>query len=280
MQHAERFFNKDMTQRMTIRVGRGTLSFAMPDVEGHVAFQPYVVKSGVSMAANLREAFKSQDYLKQLPEKARVLVDADVLMMPVALFEEEQMDTVYGHAFPCHQQDAVFFNVLSNLNAVAISSVNKDLRLVVNDHFDDVRLITAISPVWNHLHQRSFTGSNQKLYGYVHEHRLEVFAFQQNRFRFCNSFDIKHTRDTCYFLLYVWNQLQLQPQTDELHLVGDLFLNESPSNLQEREEVLKELRRFLKKVFVINPSADFNRAQVTEIKGMPYDLQTLFVKGR
>jgi hypothetical protein len=36
----------------------------------------------------------------------------------------------------------------------------------------------------------------------------------------------------------------------------------------------------VKNVYVVNPSADFNRSPITEIKGMPYDLQTLFVKGR
>ena len=56
--------------RMTIRVGRGTLSFSMPDEQNtKVLFEPYVVKSGVSMPANLREAFKSMDFLKQIPSK-------------------------------------------------------------------------------------------------------------------------------------------------------------------------------------------------------------------
>ena len=65
--------------------------------------------------------------------------------------------------------------------------------------------------------------------------------------------------------------MQLQPRFDELHIVGDI---------PEQEWLLAQLRRFLQKAYVINPSADFNRAQVTAIKGMPYDLQTLFVKGR
>ena len=48
----------------------------------------------------------------------------------------------------------------------------------------------------------------------------------------------------------------------------------------KEEQLVEELKQYLPKVYVINPSADFNRAPVTEIIGMPYDLQTLFVKGR
>ena len=288
-----------MKQRLTIRIGRGTLSFAQPVLAGsgtaqeaaassqQVLFEPYVVKSGVSMAANLREAFKSSDLLLNPPPRVRVFIDTDVLMVPVECFDEKQMETMYLHAFPrinvrdeslqagapsgMRKEDAVYYNVLPDLNAVAVFAMNKDLRLVIDDHFSDVKLISVNTPVWRYLHQRSFTGTRYKLCGYFHEQRLEVFCFQQNRFRFCNSFSVRQPHDALYFLLYVWNQLQLQPRFDELHIVGDI---------PEQEWLLAQLRRFLQKAYVINPSADFNRAQVTAIKGMPYDLQTLFVKGR
>ena len=288
-----------MKQRLTIRIGRGTLSFAQPVLAGsgtaqeaaassqQVLFEPYVVKSGVSMAANLREAFKSSDLLLNPPPRVRVFIDTDVLMVPVECFDEKQMETMYLHAFPrinvrddslqagapsgMRKEDAVYYNVLPDLNAVAVFAMNKDLRLVIDDHFQDVRLITAMLPVWRHLHQRSFTGARHKLYGYFHEKRLEIFSFQQNRFKFCNTFEASRAHDALYFLLYVWNQLQLEPAYDELHIVGDI---------PEEEWMIGELRRFLQKAFVINPKADFNNHPVADIKGMPYDLQTFFVKGR
>lgn len=257
---------------ITIRIGRGSLSFSMPSDEADtVVFEPFVVKSGISMAANLREAFKQADLLDNPPQRARVLVDSDVLMVPVEMFQESEMAPMYYHAFPGHTQDAVYYNVLPNLNAVAVFSMNRDLRMVIDDHFTEVRLIAAVSPVWHHLYQRSFTGNRHKLYGYFHEKRLDIFSFQQNRFKFCNTFEASRAHDSLYFLLYVWKQLQLQPEHDELHIVGDI---------PDQEWLLNELKRYLQKAYVINPSADFNRASVTAIKGMPYDLQTLFVKGR
>jgi hypothetical protein len=257
--------------RMTIRVGRDTLSFATPDAQGNIVFEPYVVKSGVSMAANLREAFKTADLLQQTPPRARVLIDSSTLMVPVELFDENEVGVWYEHAFPNQDNCNICHNVIPDLNAVAVFAINKDLQLVINDHFQDVRIIAAISPVWRHLHQRSYTGSRSKLYGYFHENKLEIFNFQQNRFKFCNTYDIRHAHDALYFLLYIWKQLQLQPLYDELHIVGDI---------PNEQWLLAELKKYLQKAYVINPVADFNRAQVTSIKGMPFDMQTLFVKGR
>jgi hypothetical protein len=262
----------ETSKQLTIRMGRNTLSFVTATDGGEdIVYEPYVVKSGVSMAANLREAFKTSDLLLQAPPRVRVLTDSDVLTVPVEMFSEQEAALLHTHAFPEKAQEAMSFNVLPDLNAVAVFSMNRDLRLVLDDHFQSVRLISAVTPVWRHLHQRSFTGSRQKLYGYFHERRLEVFSFQQNRFKFCNSFEANRPQDALFFLLYVWKQLQLQAEYDELHIVGDI---------PEEEWMLNELRKYLQKVFIINPAADFQQAPATEVKGMPYDLMTLLVKGR
>ena len=259
-------------QRLTLRIGRNAMGVLAQDEEdGGLAYEPIVVKSGISMAANLREALKSSDLLSQPCNRLRVLIDSDVLMVPVELFSEQTMEEMYNHAFTRQDQNTVLYNVLPDLNAVAVFSMNKDLRLVLNDHYNDIRLISAISPVWRYLHQRSFTGSRQKLYAYFHEKRLELFAFQQNRFVFCNTFKASRVPDALYFMLYVWKQLQLRPKYDDLCLVGDIPMENS---------LVAQLKKFVQNPVVISPQVDFNMHPVTTINGVPFDLQTLVVKGR
>ncbi len=60
-------------------------------------------------------------------------------------------------------------------------------------------------------------------------------------------------------------------EKDELHIMGDV---------PEREWLTEGLHRYLQKVYFINPSAEFNRAPISQIKGMPFDLMTLFLKGK
>ena len=264
----------DHKGRLTIRVGKNTLSFTTTDAtntEQPITYEPYVVKSGVSMAANLREAFKTSDLLTTGARRAQVLIDSKPLLVPVEQFQESDIETHYRHSFAQSQQDSVTYNVLPDLNAVAIFSINKDLRLVINDHFSDVNLIHLMTPVWRYLHQRSFTGHRNKLYGYFHDKQLDIFSFQQNRFKFCNAFDTVRAHDSLYFLLYVWKQLNLQPEHDEMHLVGEI---------PEKDWLMQELRRYLQKAYALNPTAEFNRAPATQIKNMPFDLMTLLTKGR
>ena len=262
-------------QRLTIRISRDSLAFAalvaQTETENPIVYEPYVMRSGISMAANLREAFKGAGLMAMGITRARVMVDAPVLMIPVEQFDENTMTDKYYHAYLDSEQHMVLYNVLPNLNAVAVFAMNRDLKAVIDNNFEDVQYIAALTPVWRHLHQRSFSGQHTKLYGYFHDRKVDVFAFRQNRFRFCNQFDTNHAHDALYFLLYVWQQLMLDAGQDEMHLVGDI---------PEREWLTGELKKFVQRAFVINPSADFNRAPATQIKGMPYDLMTLFTKGR
>lgn len=265
-----RIFNPRV--RLNMRISRNTMAFAVSDhtAVNQVVFEPYIVKSGISLAANLREAFKDSALLNRGYQRAQVLIDSPVLMIPLQEFDEAAKETLYHHAITGLEGCVVLHSVLPDLNAVAVFSINKDLKLVIDDHFEDVRFVHLVQPVWSLLYQRSHTGMHRKLYAYFHDKRLEVFGFDKNRFRFCNTFDAAHSRDAVYFVLYAWKQIGLDAQNDELYIAGDI---------PDREWTIDALRTYCRKAYLINPVAEFNRAPVTQIKGMPFDLQTLFVKG-
>lgn len=39
----------------------------------------------------------------------------------------------------------------------------------------------------------------------------------------------------------------------------------------------KELRNYLRQVFVISPKAEFNRSEISKIEEIPFDMQTLLL---
>jgi hypothetical protein len=261
-------------RKITLRIGRNSLSFATfnsSDATQPVIYEPYIVKAGIAMAVNLREAFKN--VVASDLNHADVLLDTPQMLVPIEQFDEDDIKTLFDYAFPAKEQvqHIVRYNVLPDLKTVCLFAVNKDLNSVLNDRFDHVQYIQSMTPVWHHLHQRSFTGPRNKLYAYFHGKHLDLFSFQQNRFKYCNSFEVSHAYDALYFLLYVWKQLHLENEHDELHLAGDI---------PEQAWLIQELKRYLQKAYVINPVADFQESPVTKIAGMPYDLMTLLVKGR
>lgn len=80
-----------------------------------------------------------------------------------------------------------------------------------------------------------------------------------------NEFRATSVTDAAYFILYVWQQLAMNNKKDELYIVGDI---------QEPDALREELRKYVSNVFPINPSAEFNRAPVTKIPNVAYDIVT------
>lgn len=153
-------------RKLTIRIGKNTLSFTLLDMtsqEQPVIYEPYIVKGGISMAANLREALKTVNLSAADMHRVQVLLDTPSTLVPIDEFEEEEIEDLLNHVFPATQEPrTALFNVLPDLKAVCLFAVNKDLRGVICDQFADVQFIHAMTPVWRHLHQRSFTGHRNK----------------------------------------------------------------------------------------------------------------------
>lgn len=268
--------NGDATtrQRLVMRISRHSLSFILQQTDGADApllFQPYNVKGAMSMAANLREAFKTMELFCGAFRKVVVLVDSPTLVVPFDIYNEGEASMIYSHSYPDMAHMKVMANVVADLNVVALYGLHKDLYTVITDRFADAVFFNASAPVWKHLFQRSFPGTRGKLYAYMHDQKLELMSYGQNRFKYCNSFDTTNAHDALYFILNVWQQLPLDAKHDELHLLGDM---------PEQQWLENELKSYLMRVYSINPSKDFNRSPIAQIKGMPYDVMTYFIKGR
>lgn len=270
MQETENNNIRAKKPRTIIRVGNRALAFAVADEsqETKVAFEPYIVKSGVSKAANLRQAFKTSPILLAKNDRAMVTVDAKTMIVPASEYDEAQKEVLFRHCFTSTDGETVMACMLPDFDAVALFGVNSDLKLVADDHFLDVRFVPLMMSVWTYLFNRSQSGGKRKLYGYFHDGRLDVVSFDKNRLRFCNQFDAQYSRDAAYFMLYAWKQLGMDALDDEMFLCGDI---------PDREWLLEAMRNYVQKVFVVNVAADFNRSPITRMQGMPLDLMLMYL---
>ena len=151
----------NLNARLVLRISRRSISFSVVDntTETQLVFEPYIIKSGISLAANLRGAFAESDLLLRGYQRAQAMIDASVLMIPISEFDENTAETLYRRTFVDTADCTVLHTVLPGLNAVAVFAVNKDLKLVLTDHFCDIRFCPIAQPVWSYLHKRSFVGA-------------------------------------------------------------------------------------------------------------------------
>lgn len=256
--------------RLIIRVGQSSLAFAYTKSDGKtIEFMPYKAKIGISMAANLREALKDETMALGDWKNVLVLIDSPVVMVPIDEYNEQEKETLYNYTITGQENAAVLATILPGVNAVALYALNKDLRVVLTDNFQDIKIHPVCGSMWQYLQRRSNLGMAEKIYCYFHDSKIDVCSFRKNRFRFVNSFAATYVGDIAYFVMSAWTQLGLNAKKDEIYLLGDFA---------EYDKLTEQLHRFVNNVFRIKPSADFNRNPLTQISGVPFDLITTLLK--
>ncbi|MCR5078141.1 MAG: DUF3822 family protein [Prevotella sp.] len=260
----------DRKLRLTIRISKGSMALSVgdPQENGQLVYEPYAMNTAISVAANLREAFNVSELLQSGYKRVLVELDTPVMLIPTDEFAGQDTAALYHHTHHQQGSEEILSSVLPDLNAVAVFAINKDLKLVIDDHFQDIRIQPLMQAVWTHLYRRSFAGPRRKLYAYFHEKHMEVFSFQQNRFRFSNVFDAAHAHDALYYLLYVWRQTGMDAEHDELYLVGDM---------PHADWLTSHIRQYLQRCRVISQETDFNNIPMAARKDIPYDMKAIYL---
>ncbi|MCD8210612.1 MAG: DUF3822 family protein, partial [Prevotella sp.] len=127
-------------KKVTIRISQSSLWFSFSDLEG-TKVEPYEMKTGVAIAANLREAFSKMEIKEEGLSQIDVLIDSPTIIIPADLYNEDEKEELLHNSLLGYQDDAVLQQALPSLNSVMIYPINKDLKKVIEDNFPSSRFI-------------------------------------------------------------------------------------------------------------------------------------------
>ena len=147
----------DKKLRLTIRICKDNMAFSVgdPQESGQLVYEPYHMNAGISIAANLREAFHVSELLQSGYKRVLIELDAPVMLVPTDEYAGQDIEALYHHTYHQNGSEEILSSVLPDLNAVAVFSINKDLKLVIDDHFQDIRIQPLMQSVWTHCYRRS-----------------------------------------------------------------------------------------------------------------------------
>lgn len=262
-------FSKSAQYTLSIRLSTDGFSFSIYNqLNGSdFFFRSYPVNTQRSMAANVK-AFLAETEGLDLPyRQTNILVhSARYTPVPLELFEDEQMEALFYQNLPRQNNEIVLCNVLGKSNLVILFSIDKLTHLFLSEHFPKARFFASVSPQLEGLAVKSQLGNSRKLYAHLHPDSTDVFCFERGRLLLANTYATATTDDRSYYLLNVWQQLGFDAENDELQLTG---------RIGQRDELTTLLKKYIRKVFIIQPQADFNESVSSPIEDIPFDIQSL-----
>ena len=258
---------------LSIRLCTNGLSFCVyaPGSERPFTYKVYDMNHTISLAANLKQALMTEPMLQQQYQRVNVLVSTTAITtVPVAYFDADDIEDTYALNFPKASPQHVSYNVLRRSGVALIFGIERSVYQLLLDDFPRARFYAASSTLIEFFSEKSLTGVYRKMYVYIHEKEITLYAFEQGRILFVNSYPVTSVSDMQYYILNVWQQLGFDQIDDYLFIVGD---NDS------RQELKDKIVYFLKNVSLIDRNEDFKGTLTEGYVMIPYDLQTLLVCG-
>ena len=253
-------FTKSEQYTLSIRLSADGFSFSIRHSlnKNDFFFTTYPVNDSYSFTANIKEMIASTEALGHPYQQINILIDTHrVTPVPFELFEDEQAETLFHQVFTEGGNEIILCNILGKSDVALLFGMDKHAHQLLNEHFPHARFFACISPMIEYFTIKSRENNHRHLYTHFQDHVFEVFAFDGGKLQLVNSFQCKQTADKVYYLLHIWQQLGFNQEKDQLWIAGDM---------DEKEELLKELNRFLRQVNVLPMQEQ-----------LPFDIQTLMI---
>jgi len=262
-------FTKTEQYTLSVRLSSEEFYFSIynPTKAKAYSFISKKTKENLSMAANVKEVIKENDFLKHTYKRVNIMtITKRFTLIPFELFEDEQAETIFYHNHTRNENEVILYNILRNANVVVVFAIDKSAHQQLLDQFPRAHFYCQTSSLAEYFSGRSRLGNSLKMYAYQRKSSVDVLCYDRGRILLINNFKCTETADVIYYLLYMWKQLDFNQERDELHLTGDL---------RDKETLVKGLKQFVRQLFVINPISEFSLNGVSSAEEIPFDLQTL-----
>lgn len=223
--------------------------------EEEPAVYEHHVDEALSLTANLKQAFRELEWLSRPYRRVNVLMaDKRFAFIPLEFFEDEQAETVFYHNHPKRENEQVQYNILPKNNIVVLFGMDKSTFTFLREQHAHAKFYSQASPFIEFFAAKSRLGNNRKMYAHLRKNAVDIYGFERGHLLLANSFECSNTSDRIYYLLYLWKRLDFEQERDELHLTGIL---------SDKEQLLPELRKFIRQVFIMNPATNLDLQAIT-----------------
>lgn len=180
--------------------------------------------------------------------KTRVLVDqGNSTLVPEALFNENEKGSIFEFniAGGPYKEDELHHDQLQSVNAYALYHVPAGMTSLIEKFFPGAAVYHHSTSTIQSLYLKYMNQENDRqLFVNTGKSRLDILRLQGKKLEYFNSFRYNTAEDFMYYLIFVVEQLGLNPESVELMMVGEIDRHSTLSDL-----ILKYIRnvQFIKR---------------------------------
>jgi hypothetical protein len=223
----EAFGSSDSSYHLSLQLGSDGLCFCILDLDSnkYLVLRSYQFDKvfNWSLLANELDAVIKQDDLliKKYRSVSVMIVNDQFTIVPSPLFDSSrQKDYLkFNTAF---DNDAVISNdALKVIEARNIYAIPREVERIIRKNYGACKIIHSTSALIESLINRNKNSSKKQLFVNMHLSSFDLVLINGNKFEYCNTFRYQSDEDFIYYLLFVCEQLKLNPENIHVFLAGE-----------------------------------------------------------
>lgn len=191
-----------------------------------IAFESYTFENiyGLENAAEALEALNKLSKLisGQYKKVSCFVVNNLSTIVPVPLYEESRKIQYLRFNAILGESEIIIADDIKNLDAKNVFALPINLQKQLNRMFPAIQFHHFSSVLIAGLLTLNKNQTVKRLYVHVQPNQFEAIVIEGKRLHFYNTFNYQTAEDFIYYLLFVCEQLQLNPETIEAVLLGDI----------------------------------------------------------
>ncbi len=214
-----------------LEVGMEQFSICVVEVDGKfssalVQYHFQKVNSVAALIEKIQSVFESENLFKKKYRKVHcAIINQTSTLVPAPVFEKEKERLLLGLNCSLETDDVLFSERLKQTDAVNVFAIPLELKNCIQRQFPLVEFHHYSTALLENSLLENKKNSETNVVLNIHVSYFEIIIANQKSLVFYNTFRYTTAEDLVYYLLFVLEQFNLNPETVKIKITGELDKN-------------------------------------------------------
>ena len=217
--------------QLLLQVGFDGLACSMVDIKKNkfLALETYTFQNSYNyqfLCENINDIVGKHPFLAKTFNNVQAsVVNNKSTLIPNPLFEEDSKMDYVKFNFSLENDENIAVDNLKNLEAKNLFALSHSLENTLKKLYPSIKIIHHSTALLENLILNFKNQPDKKIIAHIQFSHFEIIVLEGKNLLFYNSFRHQTSEDFIYYLLFVYEQLKLNPETMELMLLGEVERN-------------------------------------------------------
>lgn len=175
-----------------------------------------------SYCKKITDIIDADEYLNCKYKSVRFMINTQQsTLVPETLFDKESLSSFFNFNHTLHEAETLHYNKLKNTDAFCIFALPFHLVETIYMRFANAKLFNQTSVfIDNNLIRYKAKGNKQKVFINISCTFFDIMITNGSHLHLYNNFAFKTNEECVYFIMYIFDQLNISPESTELITSG------------------------------------------------------------